>query len=78
MMRVDADGQPRERNEVWEFQDLKSFGASEATWRIFEFPMSKRYPAAIKRLPVHLEKEQPVFFNEEASIIDALERSEIT
>ena len=77
MMRVDDEGQPRQRNEVREFQDLKSFGASEATWRIYEFPMSKRYPA-IQRLPVHLEKEQPVFFHESASIIEALERSEIT
>ena len=77
MMKVDDEGHERMRNEVREFQDLKSFGASEATWRIFEFPMSIRYPA-IKRLPVHLEKEQPVFFNEDASIVEALERSEIT
>ena len=76
-MRLDEEGQPIMRNEVREFQDLKSFGASEATWRIFEFPMSTRYPA-IKRLPIHLEKEQPVFFHEDASIVEALERSEIT
>ena len=57
MMRVYDKAEPRARNEVREFQDLKSFGASEATWRIYEFPMSKRYPA-IQRLPIHLEKEQ--------------------
>ena len=68
---------PIVRNEVKEFQDLKSFGASEATWRIFEFQMSKRYPA-ITRLPIHLPKEQPVFFHEDTSITEALERSEVT
>ena len=73
-MRVDEEGRPLPRNEVKEFQDLRSFGASEATWRIFEFQMSKRYPA-ITRLPVHLPKEQPVFFNEDTSITEALERS---
>ena len=76
-MRVDEEGRPIVRNEVKEFQDLKSFGASEATWRIFEFQMSKRYPA-ITRLPIHLPKEQPVFFHEDTSITEALERSEVT
>ena len=50
MMRVSGDGETTARNEVREFQDLKSFGACEATWRIFEFPMGARYPA-VKRLP---------------------------
>lgn len=31
MIIIDAEGQPRMRNEVREFQDLKTFGASEAT-----------------------------------------------
>ena len=55
MVRIYDEEQPRARNEVREFQDLNSFGASEATWPIFELPMSKRYPA-IQRLPIHLEK----------------------
>ena len=59
MMRVHEEDQPRVRNEIREFQDMKSIGASEATWRIFEFPLSDRYPS-VKRLPIHLEKEQPV------------------
>ena len=77
MMRVDDSGQPQTRNEVKEYQDLKSFGASEATWRLFEFPMSKRYPS-VQKLPIHLKKEQPVYFHEDQSIIEALERSETT
>ena len=59
MMRVD-DGQPQARNEVKEFEDLRSFGAAEACWRIFEFEMSDRYPS-VKRLPVHLQNQQSVF-----------------
>ena len=70
-VRVDEDGQPQARNEVREFQDLKSFGASEATWRIFEFKMSNRYPA-IQRLPIHLEYQQPVIFHEDTPFIEAL------
>ena len=77
MMRVDEEGQPIMRNEIREFQDMRSIGASEATWRIFEFPMSERYPA-VKKLPIHLEKQQPVYFHEDASITEALERSETT
>ena len=42
MMRVYEDGEQISRNEVRAFQDCKSFGASEATWRLFEFPMSYR------------------------------------
>ena len=42
MLKVDKNGQPLPRNEVKEFQDLRSIGASEACWRTFEFPMSNR------------------------------------
>ena len=77
MMRVYEDGEQTSRNEVRAFQDCKSFGASEATWRLFEFPMSTRYPA-VKRLPIHLERQQPVLFNEDQAIEEVLERSSVT
>ena len=76
MMRVDEAGNTI-RNELREFQDLRSFGACEATWRIFEFPLSNRFPA-VKRLPIHLEKEQPVYFDEDAPLNEVLERAETT
>ena len=53
---------------------MKSFGSSEAFWRIFEFEMSHRYPS-VKKLPIHLEKQQPVYMYEDVSLEDALERS---
>ena len=36
------------RNEIAEYQDMRSIGASEATWRTFEFPIGKRCPAVKK------------------------------
>ena len=39
--------------------------------------MSFRYPA-IKRLPIHLEKQQPVLFNEDQPITEVLERCAAT
>ena len=77
MMRIDEHGRPILRNEVREFQDTLSIGASEAMFRIFENPMTDRYPS-VKRLPIHLDKHQTVYFHEKVSIIEALERSEIT
>jgi hypothetical protein len=32
------------RDEIGEYQDCRSIGASEAAWRIFGFDMAKRYP----------------------------------
>ena len=77
MMRVYEDGEQISRNEVRAFQDCKSFNASEAMWRLFEFPMSTRYPS-VKRLPIHLEKEQQVLFGEDQPIEEVLERSGVT
>ena len=77
MMRIGEDGQPRTRNEVRDFQDYRSFGSSEATWRLFEFKLSTRYPS-VNRQPIHLEKEQPVYFHEDVPIQEVLQRSEAT
>jgi hypothetical protein len=56
-------GAPKVRDEVSEFQDLRSVGASEACWRILGFPMSDRNPAVVS-LPVHLDGEHRVYFKE--------------
>ena len=39
--------------------------------------MGTRYPAVV-RLPIHLENEQQVYFHEDASMIEAMERRNIT
>ena len=38
--------------------------ASEAFWRIYDFPIHDRYPPVMK-LPCHLEDEQIVLFDED-------------
>ena len=74
IVKVDDNGSQILRNEAKKYQDLKSFGAAESAWRLFEFEMSHRYPS-VKKLPVHLETEETVYMYEEVSLEDALERS---
>ena len=50
-------------DEIEDFHDLRSIGASEACWRLFQFDMSSRSPA-VEPLQVHLENHQVVFFEE--------------
>ena len=52
-----------ERDEIAEYRDLRSIGASESCWRLFQFEVSSRSPA-VQPLQVHLEGHQPVFFAE--------------
>ena len=42
MLKVDGDGQFISRNEVREFQDMRSIGASEGSWKLLEFEMTDR------------------------------------
>ena len=42
MMGVEGEGPELAKNEVREFQDLRSFGSSESCWRLLEFEMSDR------------------------------------
>ena len=39
--------------------------------------MRDRYPS-ITNLPIHLEKQQPVYFHEDTPIQEALARAEVT
>ena len=50
-------------NEISEYQDLRSIGASEACWRLFDFPISSLSPPVIS-FPVHLEDGQLVYFGQ--------------
>ena len=75
MVRVDGQRNQIPRNEVKEFQDMRSIGSCEACWRLFEFEMSDRFPS-VKRLGVHLEKKQNVYLFEDVPITEALERAE--
>lgn len=54
---VRADDQIHVDNEIETYQDLRSIGASEAAWRLFDIPMSHRQPNVVA-LPVHLGNHQ--------------------
>ena len=58
-----ANGQDKDitNDEVERYVNARYIGASEAYWRLYEFPISQRYPA-VEKLPLHLENEQVVFF----------------
>jgi len=51
------------RDEVREFLDARYIGSVESCWHIFEFAMHAEHPN-VYRLPVHLEDQQLVYFNE--------------
>ena len=60
MVSTEIDGQPRD--EITEYQDLRSVGSSEAAWHLLNFPITDRYPA-VMALRVHLKDEQQVVFD---------------
>ena len=51
-------------DEVLQFQNGRYISTSEATWRIFSFPIHERFPPII-HLDVHLENGQRVYFRED-------------
>ena len=51
------------RDEITQYEDLRSVGSSEATWHLLAFPISKRYPP-VQPLRVHTEDQQQVVFDE--------------
>ena len=69
MVATEVEGQAR--NEIQEYQDLRSVGSSEATWHLLNFPNTDCHPA-VKALRVHLEDQQQVVFDEDQEI-EALE-----
>lgn len=59
MMRIETGDSS---DEIKEYQDRRSIGASEAVWRLMAFQISERAPA-VYALRVHLENQQMMFFN---------------
>jgi len=61
-------------DEIKKFQEARYISPHFAFYRIFEFPMSGRYPN-VERLPVHLPNQQVVTY-EEGDEYNALENGE--
>ena len=66
----------QQRDEIKQYEDLRSVGSSEAAWHLLAFPMAKRYPP-VQTLRVHLEDQQQIVFDE-GTEEEALERQRET
>ena len=62
MVRTEVEGF-EVRDEIAEYEDLRSVGSSEAVWHLMAYPIARKYPA-VQALRVHLEGEQQVNFDE--------------
>ena len=51
-------------DEIQRYVMGRYISASEAFWRMYDFPIHDRYPPVMK-LPCHLEDEQAVLFDED-------------
>jgi hypothetical protein len=77
MLKTEIEGAVRD--EVSDFEDLRSVGSSEAAWHIFNFAIARKYPA-VQALRCHLEDEQQVVFDEgnEEEVIEKQRFTELT
>ncbi|XP_071943821.1 uncharacterized protein [Antedon mediterranea] len=66
-------------DEIESFANARYISASEAIWRLYEFPLTRRHPA-VKKLPIHLEHDQMGYFNPDDSngLQNAINKSEKT
>ena len=77
MVATEVEGQ--ERDEISEYQDLRSVGSSEATWHLMSFPITARFPS-VQALRVHLKEQQQVVFDEntETEALEYQRETELT
>ena len=73
---LDIDGP---RNEIGDYEDMRSIGSSEASWKILRSPISKNYPP-VQVLRLHLEDQQHVVFvgGEEEQVLERGRETELT
>ena len=62
MVRSEVEGHEA-RDEIAEYEDLRSVGSSEAAWHLNAFPIARKYPA-VHAMRVHLEGNQQINFDE--------------
>ena len=79
MVSVEPDGEERPRDEIADFKDLRSVGASEAAYHLYGFPLAHRHPA-VTVLRVHDKDDQHVVFDEgsEESALETQRCTELT
>ena len=74
MARSEMEGEPRD--EIKEYQDMRTVSSGEACHHIFGFPITDRYPAVFP-MRVHLNEQQQIYFDEDAEMM-ALENQRET
>ena len=77
MVATEVEGQARD--EITEYQDLRSVGSNEAIWHLKNFPITDRFPA-VMALRVHLKDQQQVIFdaNLETEALENQRNTELT
>ena len=68
-----------QRDEITDYEDLRSVGSSEATWHLMAFPITDRYPP-VQALRVHTEDQQQIVFDEgtEEEALEKQRETELT
>jgi hypothetical protein len=66
-----------DHDEIKNFLNARYISASEAYWRILGFNTNKQCPK-ITRLPVHLEDEQKLFFQDDVNLNDLVGKNHNT
>ena len=74
VVTTEIEGQPRD--EISDYQDLRSVGSSEATWHLMAYPIAERHPS-VQALRVHLKEQQQIVFDAHTED-EALERQRET
>ena len=59
---VSTEVESQDRDEITNYEDLRSVGSSEATWHLMSYPITDRYPS-VMALRIHLEDQQQVVFD---------------
>ena len=77
MVSTEIEGE--QRDEIAEYEDLRSVGSSEAAWHLLSFPITERYPS-VQALRVHLKEQQQVIFDmdTEAEALENQRQTELT
>ena len=73
--RATIEIQRRDHDEVSDFKDSRYISATEAAWRLFEYPIVQQHPPVV-RLQVHLPGNHLTIFNPTESLSDILARGE--
>ena len=79
MVRVEIGDNEGAKDEISDFEDLRSIGSSEASWQIFNFNITKKHPA-VYSLRCHLKDEQHVVFDGDnlQSVLEQQRTTELT